>query len=429
MEDLDGTHSYEYDPLYRLTQVTYPDQQVDTYTYDAVGNRLTKDTDDYTYNAADQLTDLEGTSFDYDDNGNQTDRGDDTFEYDHENRLTESVIDSVTSTSVYNGDGLRMSHTVGQTTTSYVWDVAAGLPVVLQDGTNTYVYGLDLISATDDQGAQTYFTYDGLGSTADLTDDEGDEIDDYTYDVFGAIRSQGGSSDNFWLFTGEQQDSDSSFYFLRARYYDPAAGRFLGRDPLGVGHRYAYTRNNPVRYADPYGLDIFDKASGVVKGGFDCATHPIDCAISELIPAGQIPLIPFTVSLQEGAACVWYPEECAIVFAAGLNADREMKRIYGDDVVEGTLKNRSPGDAFQHCFWSGSITLVLGADKAEKWTNRHEAIANNPVSQREYDQQNNARGRSIGESLRPNFGAWGRAPNPFALAKVRNLCQDVGGKE
>jgi YD repeat-containing protein len=42
MEDLDGVHSYEYGPLYRLTEVTYPDQETDTYTYDAVGNRLTK---------------------------------------------------------------------------------------------------------------------------------------------------------------------------------------------------------------------------------------------------------------------------------------------------------------------------------------------------------------------------------------------------
>jgi YD repeat-containing protein len=67
----------------------------------------------------------------------------------------------------------------------------AGLPVVLQDGTNTYVYGLDLISSTDGSGDQTYFTYDGLGSTADLTDDEGDVVDGYTYDVFGAVRGGG----------------------------------------------------------------------------------------------------------------------------------------------------------------------------------------------------------------------------------------------
>lgn len=49
----------------------------------------------------------------------------------------------------------------------------------------------------------------GLGSVTDLTDDEGDVLDGYTYDVFGAIRSQSGSSDNPWLFTGEQQDADS----------------------------------------------------------------------------------------------------------------------------------------------------------------------------------------------------------------------------
>ena len=56
-----------------------------------------------------------------------------------------------------------MSHTVRGQTTRYTWDAAAGLPVVLQDGTNTYVYGLDLISRTDSGGVQEYYLYDGLG--------------------------------------------------------------------------------------------------------------------------------------------------------------------------------------------------------------------------------------------------------------------------
>ena len=147
-----------------------------------------------------------GVSYGYDANGNQTSRGGDTYTYDHENRLTQSVIGGVTSSSVYNGDGLRMSHTEGVTTTSYTWDVAAGLPVVLQDGTNTYVYGLDLISATDGAGVQTYSLNDGLGSTSDLTDGSANPTDAYSYDVFGTIRSQTGSSSNYWLFTGEQRD-------------------------------------------------------------------------------------------------------------------------------------------------------------------------------------------------------------------------------
>ncbi len=67
-------------------------------------------------------------------------------------------------------------------TTSYMWDPstgsgqapAAGLPVVLQDSqANSYVYGLDLISRTDSGGVQTYYLYDGLGSTTDLTDGAG----------------------------------------------------------------------------------------------------------------------------------------------------------------------------------------------------------------------------------------------------------------
>jgi hypothetical protein len=58
---------------------------------------------------------------------------------------------------------------------SYTWDVAAGLPVVLQDSDgNSYVYGLDLISVTDNSSVQTYFLYDGLGSTTKLADADGD---------------------------------------------------------------------------------------------------------------------------------------------------------------------------------------------------------------------------------------------------------------
>jgi YD repeat-containing protein len=51
----------------------------------------------------------------------------------------------------------------------------------------------NLISATDGQDAQTYFTYDGLGSVTDVTDENGDVVDGYSYAAFGAIRSQSGA--------------------------------------------------------------------------------------------------------------------------------------------------------------------------------------------------------------------------------------------
>ncbi len=43
----------------------------------------------------------------------------------------------------------------------------------------------------------------------------------------------------------------------RARYYDPATGRFLSEDPLqfaGGGNFFEYTYNNPQRFKDPSGL-------------------------------------------------------------------------------------------------------------------------------------------------------------------------------
>jgi RHS repeat-associated protein len=125
---------------------------------------------------------------------------------------------------------------------------------MLQDSEdNTYVYGLDLISRTDGEDNQEYYLTDGLGSTTGLTDDTGDLIDEYQYDVFGAVRDHSGDSPNEFTFTGEQSDP-TGLEFLRARYYDPATGRFLGRDPVPYIQRYAYAGSNPVNLTDPTGL-------------------------------------------------------------------------------------------------------------------------------------------------------------------------------
>ena len=52
-------------------------------------------------------------------------------------------MSSVTTTFAYHGDGLRDSRTTGGNTTTFTWDVAGGLPVVLDDG-NQYLYGAGL---------------------------------------------------------------------------------------------------------------------------------------------------------------------------------------------------------------------------------------------------------------------------------------------
>ena len=74
----------------------------------------------------------------------------------------------------------------------------------------------------------------------------------YEYDVFGEIRASTGAQANDFTFAGEQVDDSTGLQYLRARYYDPMAGRFLSTDPLGGG--YAYAGNSPVNATDPSGL-------------------------------------------------------------------------------------------------------------------------------------------------------------------------------
>ena len=93
-----------------------------------------------------------------------------------------------------------------------------------------------------------------LGSNIVLTDDNQNVLARYEYDVFGAIRSETGTSDNTRKFTGKEFDADSNLYYYGARYYDPYIGRFTQRDPIGDGvNWYAYTYNNPLKFVDPTG--------------------------------------------------------------------------------------------------------------------------------------------------------------------------------
>ena len=210
-------------------------------------------------------------------------------------------LSCTTSRFTYNGDGLRTARVSSRySDMTYVWDVAAGLPVMLKEqdlhntldghGTdNTYVYGLDLISVTDRLGAQTYFLYDGLGSTANLTDGSGNTTATYGYDVFGAMRSESGTGAgaNEWRFAGEQRDpqGNRNFYYLRARYYDAATGRFLSQDPLGIGDLYAYADNSPVNLIDPSGMASEGGAFVSCRPFIDPRFFGPDWVPSEMVPS------------------------------------------------------------------------------------------------------------------------------------------------
>jgi RHS repeat-associated protein len=276
VQELSGrTVQYAYDDLYRLTSETIAGASVQNgtvnYQYDAVGNRkqLTSTvaaipaTGLLNYDANDRIS----TQL-YDNNGNTVNNGTQNV-YDFENRL----VRRGNVTIVYDGDGNRVSETVGGATVSYlVAEVnPTGYPQVVQERQNqfgpilkNYEWGLQLIAEGDlSQSPLHYYGMDGHGSVRYLTDTTGKITDTYDYDAFGNLISQTGTTANNYLFAGEQFDPALGVYYNRARFYDPKNGRFLNADPSeGTQddpvslHKYLYARNNPVSLIDPSGLDF-----------------------------------------------------------------------------------------------------------------------------------------------------------------------------
>jgi YD repeat-containing protein len=134
-----------------------------------VGNRLSEETtggtvNSYTFDAANRLTSVDGVPYTWDNNGNLLSDGVHTYVYNHTNQLV-SVSGAGTTVSYgYNGQGDRVSQTVGITTTNYTLGtstslsagLAAGLTQVLSDGTDTYLYGNGRIAQYDASGTQHF---------------------------------------------------------------------------------------------------------------------------------------------------------------------------------------------------------------------------------------------------------------------------------
>lgn len=212
------------------------------YTNDAQGNRLSQSGSSskvtYSFSAADQLTSLTGAS------GQKN-----TFSYD--------------------ADGIRLTATRGTTSSIYVTDNSGALPQVLQltDAAGKlraqFVYGDGLLENIDSLGTPSYDHFDGAHNTVAITNSQGSVTDSYSYDPFGMLLSHNGQNQQPFTFLGEfgVQQETPALYYIRQRYYDATAGRFLSRDPQDFDaqnpqaiNRYAYALNEPVRHFDNTGL-------------------------------------------------------------------------------------------------------------------------------------------------------------------------------
>ena len=260
--------------------------------------------------------------FAYDDEGNTLTRteiasGEVTeYEWDHRNRLVRivertSASGSITQEIEYIYDafdqrvGKRLDSDGNGTwdrDEAYVWtDGQTHLRLTDADGEGTtetfhvasrYLYGdivdhlladeqytdgagpaADASTASTTAGETLWALVDHLGSVRDLVANSGVVREHVVYDSFGnrLVEQDYDSSGNaissshaeavhsLFGYTGRDWDADASLQYNRARWYDPATGRWLSQDPIGFAagdaNLFRYVGNRPITATDPSGLE------------------------------------------------------------------------------------------------------------------------------------------------------------------------------
>lgn len=114
-----------------------------------------------------------------------------------------------------------------------------------------------------------YFHTDHLGTPLLLMDADGNVAWQGQYRPFGEVAATTEDVVNPLRFPGQHDDGASGVYYNYFRDYDPAIGRYIQSDPIGLGggiNTYTYVKGNPIFWGDPVGLDatvcLYSGASG-----------------------------------------------------------------------------------------------------------------------------------------------------------------------
>ena len=284
----DGYHNdpplrvYGYDALNRLTSAEdgATNAVLQAYTYDATGNRTSRTQGTpqaYTYGTTDhKLQGVAGIARGYDAMGNTTSIGGTTkeFVYNQAGRMSAVKASGVQTASYgYNGRGERVSKAAGSQTvlTLYAPDGrwlgdydAAGQPLQQVVWLGDLPVGL-LTGAGTGQKLH-YVEPDALGSPRVVIDPVRNVTVwrwDLTGEAFGdTAPAQDPDVDGIAFvfdmrFPGQRYDSATGMNYNYFRDYDPATGRYVESDPIGLDggmSTFSYTSSAPLSFSDPFGL-------------------------------------------------------------------------------------------------------------------------------------------------------------------------------
>lgn len=312
--------TYAYDVLSRTESLQRPNRVKTEYRYDVV-NRLERlshtnaagvalEDFRYTYNADDEIASINSlasatliaapktaaqadaanripqfgaANYGFDSEGQTIakteSQGGTNYVWDARGRLVRvNLPGSQTVSYGYDALGRRMSRATGGVTTNFLYDIE---DVVLDKVSNGEIAGYLNGPGIDQKLRQStvsgglYFLLDHLNSTMAMANPAGSLSAQTQYEAYG---KSGGGTLTRYGFTGREEDALTSLNYHRARWLDPAIGRFVSQDPIefngGDFNLYAYVRDSPLSLTDRMGqkpdcglvCGIIATGSGVVPG-------------------------------------------------------------------------------------------------------------------------------------------------------------------
>ena len=278
VETIDGvttTFDYGYDPAERLFEVKQNGTTTASYGYDSNGNRASVTRAAVITNGA------------YDDQDRLTQYGDITYNYTANGELQTKTVGNQTTTYIYDEVGNLMSVTLPSgTSIEYVIDgqnsrigkkingkLTQGFlyqdrikPIAELDGDNhlvsrfVYATGINVPDYMVKNGTTYRIVTDQLGSPRLVIDvATGTIAQRMDYDEFGVVLTDTNPGFQPFGFAGGLYDRDSQLVRFGIRDYDPTNGRWTTKDPIafaaGDTNLYAYVGSDPIDAIDPLGKD------------------------------------------------------------------------------------------------------------------------------------------------------------------------------
>lgn len=288
--DIDCT-SYQYDKLSRLIKEVHPNGDIETFTYDDNGNILThqiknkegnlttNEKYNYSITIKDQLVSIQNVT-----------TGSVIKEYKYEDSYkgnpTKVITDGVSQTLTwegrklkqigdihftYNEDGIRIKKQGTNFIEDYILDGSniIGLHRNSRDGSYDMYFNYDEqgeIVGLSCEGKEYFYIRDITGNITKIVDEDGLPVVSYTYDAWGNFKKTihidcRASHSNPFVYKGYFFDSETGWFYLKSRYYDPTIRRFINADDfnylddksLNGLNLYSYCGNNPILSYDPEG--------------------------------------------------------------------------------------------------------------------------------------------------------------------------------